>query len=227
MACKNASLLVRIQGWQNHHDCFCLRQLRGRLSSKNLTVYFLSLVLSALPENCPPGHQALELVTRRRRPCEDSRLWGEQPVWGQRCFAVQHCWHSCVYGTRDPLWHPEELQWKSESALHSYIKKIEVLLYLCKSVSVPGFKLLWLQQLQAWALKSRFWKREPLSQDEFSDLRRPVNPRNKLSLSVFSPCVLAGTNNQGASNAAKKNRPITRVKKWNEAIGFTCLVLIW
>ena len=79
-------------------------------------------------------------------------------------------------------------------------------------MSVPGFKLLWLQQLQAWALKSRFWKREPLSRDEFSDLRRPVNPKNKLSLSVFSPCVLAGTNNQGASNAAKKKGPLPETR---------------
>lgn len=73
-------------------------------------------LLSALPEDHPPGYQTLQPAAGRWWPREDSGLWGQQPVWRQRRFTVQHRRHSRFYGSWDPLRHAEELQRESELA---------------------------------------------------------------------------------------------------------------
>lgn len=56
---------------------------------------------SALPQDHPPGHQALQPAAGRRRPRQDRRLRREQGVRGDGRPAVVHGGDAGFHGPRD------------------------------------------------------------------------------------------------------------------------------
>lgn len=99
-------------GGNNNQEAVCIIVVMIYFFMKSCL--FSVCFISALPENCSPGHQAIKLVTGWWRPRENSWFWSQQPVWGQWCFTVQHCRHSCLHGSRDVIGEVQELQWKGE-----------------------------------------------------------------------------------------------------------------